>query len=243
MLVRVDMNLKTPPGVMWARYLSDDQHGPLKELTCLKAECELVGVGDSLIVLLSDAPFPDDMPHQPSLTTVVSYDDTLRTMTRFLPDETAASPFERLLVRTKWLEASSLGDTLYVRILAPSIAQDAEMPQDDDMSDVTDIDEQKKNFSQFLRHYVVEEPDAVLYSKDLWALWSSLNPRSTPGDEETAGIRRVNVWRYLRPLFPEFPPSIVERIGPETHRYWAGYTLRDEGTTPNCPAGCSCSVR
>ena len=232
MIVTVEMKLKRRPGQVWARFLSDDPRGPLRDLNLLRAEYERVGIENALVVQLSDATFPDDMPGQPSLRAVVSYDETLRSMTRFLPDETTAPPFRNLHIRTKWLEAVSAGDTLYVRIVAPSTLQNAETHQDDDVSDVTDIEEQGKNFSRFLSHYVVEAPDAVLYTRDLWALWSSFNPGSAYEDKEIAGIKRVSARRFLLPLFPGFPASTVDRLGTETHRCWEGYTLRDEGPVP-----------
>ena len=240
MIVKVEMKLKRRPGEMWGRFLSDDPRGPLRDLNLLRTEYERVGIDAALIVQLSDATFPDDMPGQPSLTAVVSCDKPLRRMTRFVPDENTAPPFTNIHVRKKWLEAVSFGDTLYVRIVAPSTVQDADTHQDDDVSDVPDIGDQRKNFARFLRHYVVEAPDAVLYTKDLWALWSSVNPGSAYEDAEIAGIKRVSARRFLLPLFPGFPASTVDRIGPETHRCWEGYTLRDEGSVPGCPVGCVC---
>ena len=240
MIVTVDMKLKRRPGEMWGRFLSDDPRGPLRDLNLLRTEYERVGIDDSLVVQISDAPFPDDMPGQLSLTAVVSYDETLRRMTRFLPDETKAPPFTNLHVRKKWLEAASAGDTLYVRIVAPSTVQDADTHQDDAASDVPDIEEQRKNFSRFLTHYVVEAPDAVLYTKDLWGLWSSVNPGSAYEDKEIAGIKRVSARRFLKQIFQDFPASTVDRIGPETHRGWEGYTLRDEGPAAACPVDCAC---
>ena len=240
MLVTVELKLKKRPGEMWGRFLSDDPRGPLRDLNLLRAEYECVGIDDTLVVQISDAPFPDDLPGRPSLTAVVSYDKTLRRMTRFVPDETTAPPLRNLHIRTKWLEAVSAGDTLYVRIVAPSTLQDADTHLDDDVSDVTDIEEQKKNFERFLRHHVVEAPDAVLYTRDLWALWSSVNPGSAYEDKEIAGIKRVSARRFLEQVFQDFPAATVDRIGPETHRCWAGYTLREEGPAPACPVDCAC---
>ena len=237
MIVTLDMKLKKRPGEMWGRFLSDDLQGPLRDLVLLRAEYERAGIENALVVQISDAPFPDDMPGRPSLTAVVSYDKTLRRMTRYVRDENTAPPFMNIHVRTKWLEAVSAGDTLYVRIVAPYTVKDAETQQDDDVSDVTDIEEQRKNFARFLSHHVVEAPDAVLYTRDLWALWSSVNPGSVYEDAEIAGIKRVSARRFLLPIFPGFPASTVDRIGPETHRCWAGYTLRDEGAGPGLPRG------
>lgn len=226
MLVTVPMKLKHP-GAVWLTFRRICDKAPAKEINLLRRECEALGIMDDLLLLISDTPYPGDTA-QALTATVRFYKRHRRVVTQFRAAHPPA-PLEVLFVVTGWLAERSNPRTLHLLIVPAFSAKDEEMTP-------------KKAIRRFLRHYIVKEPDAILYSKDLWALWASLNQDSVPGDEQIAGIKRVSVWRHLRKLFPGFPPSIVKRIGRDTHRYWEGYTLRDEGPIPSCPVGCSCSV-
>ena len=227
MIFTVPMKLKHR-GAMWLTFRRICDKDPVKEINLLRLECEPLEIADDILLLISDTPYRGETT-QALTTTVHFYKRHQRVVTQFHAAHRSA-PLEVLFVVSGWLAEQSNPRTLHLLIVPASSAQDEEMTP-------------KKAIRRFLRHYVVKDPDAILYSKDLWALWASLNPGSAPEYEQIAGIKRVSVWRHLRKVIPGFPPSMVERIGPETHRYWPGYKLRDEEPIPSCPVGCSCSAR
>ena len=213
MLVRVPMKSKHP-GKMWITFERICEKDPVREINLLRSQCEPLGIIDDLLLLLSPTPIPGVDRY--SIKVSVRFKKNHRFVSRFLPDH-AQGPLEVLFVSLKWFKIQSRPRTLHLRIIpAISVREDETTPE--------------KRLRRFLSHYVVEKPDTTLYTQDLWALWASLNPGSSPEDDEIAGIKRVSVWRDLRQVFRGFPPSMIERVGPETHRYWEGYSLRYNGT-------------
>lgn len=226
MIVTVPMTLRHS-GEMWLTFRRICDKHPVKDINLLLYECEPLEITEDILLLISDTPYPGDTAR--ALTSTVRFHKPHRVVTQFRAAHPRA-PLKVLFVVKKWLAEQSDPRTLHLLIVPASSVQG-------------EYTTPAEAIRHFLLHYVVEESGAVLYTRDLWALWASLNLGSTPEDEEIAGIKRVSVYRHLRPLFPGFPPSTVERIGPETHRYWEGYSLRDGPMIPSCPVGCSCSAR
>ena len=226
MLAAVPMKLKHP-GDMWLTFRRICERDPVKEINLLRTECEQLDITDDILIIINSTPFPDDVPN--AITISLNFEKNHRVVSRFLPHN-AQAPLEVLFVAKKWLATQSQHHTLHLLIIPASIAQDEETTP-------------AEAIRRFLRHYVVEKPDAILFTTDLWTLWSSFHPGSAPEDKNIAGIKRVSVWRYLKPIVPDLPSSTVVRAGPnDTARCWAGYTLREEPPLPSCPVVCSCSA-
>lgn len=228
MLVTVQMQIQHT-GQMWVTFRRNCDRDPVKDLRLLLRECERLTVTDHILLLISDAPFPGNTSQ--ALTVTVKYKETMRFVSRFLPANHPA-PLESLFVVTDWLAGQSRPrTTLHLLIVpAPSVQDDEQVP--------------KERLKRFLLHYVIENDQRVLFTLDLWTLWSLHHPGSTPKDREIAGIKRSQVYRVLQKAFPGFPPTEYkpDRSTGGSERYWVGYTLRKDAMISSCPVGCWCSA-
>ena len=226
MLVTIAMTL-THKGAQSLTFRRVDDSDPVKEARLLRRACERLGVTDHILLLISADPYPGDTAQ--ALTVTVKYKETMRFVSRFLP-ENAPAPLDALFVFTGWLtEQSEPRTTLHLLIVpAPSVQDEKTM--------------REAAIRRVLRHHVVEAPGVRLYTKNVWALWAAANPGAMVEDQRIAGIHRVNVRDHILPAHPKFPRSTVKRIGAGTERYWPGYALRAAPMIPSCPVGCWCSA-
>ena len=228
MLVSISMQ-RQHRGEMWLTFRRVDDSGPVKEARLLRRACERLTVTDHILLLISDAPFPGNTSQ--ALTVTVKYKETMRFVSRFLPANHPA-PLESLFVVTDWLAGQSPPrTTLHLLIVpAPSV-------QDDE-------DPQVERLKRFLLHYVIEQDRGTLFTLDLWTLWSRHHPGSAPKDREIGGIKRRRVYKVLREVFEDFPPTEYkpDRSTGGSERYYVGYKLRKDPMIPSCPVGCWCSA-
>ena len=224
MLIAVPMKLRRS-GKMWNTYRRVSDRDPVKDLNLMRPDCEALDLREDILLLIFDRPYPGNAAQ--ALTATVRFHKPHRVVTQYRAAH-APAPLDVVFATTDWLAEQGNPHTLHLLIVpAPNDEDDETTP---------------RTILRFLDHYVIEEPGEVLYTRELWGLWAFLHPGSTPEDEEVAGVKRVSVYRDLKKIFKDFPASTVERIGAETHRYWDGYSLRDEPMIPTCPVGCACSV-
>ena len=158
----------------------------------------------------------------------------------YVPVETPGA-VDRMALRKSWLTAEKYGSRFYLGIVTPDAGTQGTNEPDvvtrDDAADneraiedaATEGAGDEAVFCRFLASDVEKKDGGILPSNDLWRRWASHHADASFSDAEVSGIKRSQVWRYLRKVFPDMPPAErPERVikGEQSQRYWAGYALR-----------------